>query len=413
MMMMKGTWSRTLVRMLLLMSSLLLMAVSAWYGCNGWVLSSPSWSSPRARLLQAQRHRDVHKDRRPTTTTARAPTTQLYGGYGIATNYSWTEGAYEMDVTVRVPATTRARDIHFKATSNSIDVHLIVGNSTVILLDGQRKLRGRVNVEGTYWVISDSEGDDGSNDRLVVVTIEKLLKAPMDDFQVVEYDWKGLYRDEEEDEVSKRHYDAPEALDVKEYAASLGVDVDNINMSMVDKTMFNSGLNLTQKSLDELNRAGYLDTETEITKQSDGSEYIVNDDGDNIPYSQFGKGEADVADVPKTKKQQPEVPFLDTDSPWHQHAKGLGGNSSVFQQTRNFTRAAFAADREKSGASAAAADKAPYKNSGSAIGDPIEDLTVKRMKEILRAQGLKVSGSKRELQYRLRQQVNALMQGRQ
>ena len=43
--------------------------------------------------------------------------------------------------------------------------------------------------------------------------------------------------------------------------------------------------------------------------------------------------------------------------------------------------------------------------------DPIDLLTVRKLKEILKSQGLKVSGNKKELQDRLRAQVNSLLQG--
>jgi predicted ATP-dependent protease len=45
--------------------------------------------------------------------------------------------------------------------------------------------------------------------------------------------------------------------------------------------------------------------------------------------------------------------------------------------------------------------------------DPIDILTVKRLKDILKSQGLKTSGNKQELKDRLRKQVNSLMQGKQ
>jgi hypothetical protein len=41
--------------------------------------------------------------------------------------------------------------------------------------------------------------------------------------------------------------------------------------------------------------------------------------------------------------------------------------------------------------------------------DPIETLTVTRLKEILKSRGLKVSGNKKELQERLRAEVNTMM----
>ena len=170
-------------------------------------------------------------------------------GRGTANEYSWTEEAFELEVTVLVPKETRAKDIVFKANSTSI--RLALSNSDndddddIVLLDPARKLRGRVIVDGTYWMISDPErstndkDDDPKNDnRLVTVTIEKRIRRPKDDFDIVDYDWKGVYSEDEVDNVTVREYDVAEKLDVREYANSLGVDIDNINMSMVDKVRY-------------------------------------------------------------------------------------------------------------------------------------------------------------------------------
>ncbi len=321
---------------------------------------------------------------------------QLYSGYGIADSYTWKEEAFEIDVTVKVPAGTKAKDIVFEATSRSIDLKL--SNGTV-LLDKERQLRGRVNLDGTYWVISDPDSwnDNEEAYREVTVTIEKLIKTPADDFEVVDYDWKGVYHNDTE--VSERQYDEPEPLDVRKYAASLGVDIDNINMSQVDKTMFSSNLNMTKNTLDELNKAGYLDKQ-EVTRQADGTEYVTDEDGDPIPYS-------GLMGMPETR---PKIPFIDDDIEEADEKDGesLGeassANQTIYQQTRNFTRAAFAQDSSKPN------PNNPFKSNS---GDPIDDLTVKRLKEILKSQGLKVSGNKKELQDRLRAQVNSLLQGSQ
>lgn len=173
-------------------------------------------------------------------------------GRGNARDYSWTEEAFELEVTVLVPKQTRAKDILFKANSTSISLllannneHEDDGGANIILLDPARKLRGRVVVDGTYWMISDPErntddnkdnDDNNRNDiRQVTVTIEKRIRRPKDDFDVVDYDWKGVYSEDEADNVTVREYDQAEKLDIRDYAASLGVDIDNINMSMVDK----------------------------------------------------------------------------------------------------------------------------------------------------------------------------------
>lgn len=324
----------------------------------------------------------------------------LYGGYGIATNYRWKEEAFEIDITVRVPKDTRAKDVLFRPTVKSIDLRL-KGDNEVVLLDGSRSLRGRVNLDGSYWIISDPE-DKNESFREVTVTIEKLIRTPQDDFEVVEYDWKGVFSNDTE-EVVERKYDEPEELNVREYAASLGVDIDNINMSMVDKTMFSSGMNITKSSLDELNKAGLI---KEITQQADGTEYEIDDEGNAKKFSKFGDivGDGDIASLEQTT--QKPIPFLDTDSPWHSTVRRDDTtNQTYVKQTRKFTRSAFAEDSAK--------DLNEERTNTVDAKDPIDNLTVKRLKEILRSQGLKVTGTKKELQDRLRQKVNALLQGKQ
>lgn len=51
----------------------------------------------------------------------------------------------------------------------------------------------------------------------MTVTIEKNTLTPKDDFEVVDYDWRGVYPEDDE-EVSERKYEEPEELDVREYA---------------------------------------------------------------------------------------------------------------------------------------------------------------------------------------------------
>lgn len=349
---------------------------------------------------------------------------RLFSGTGIARDYSWREEAFEIEVTIKVPKDTRAKDLQFKALPRSIDLRLKASDGKVkILLDGNRTMRGRISLDGTFWVISDVRETDNvylaQPYREVTVTIEKIIRTPKDDFEVVKYDWNGVYPDDE-DEVTYRHYDGPEELNVREYAASLGVDIDNLNMSMVDKTMFSSGLNLTQSSLDELTKAGLL---REVTQQADGSEFIMNSEtGEPEPWLPLGMSQSSSSDQRNTVSKQ-TIPFLDTDSPWH----SVGANQTtvlekeeeddpsdgvpndVVQQKRLFTRAAFAADAANSKTSNDDQDSGAVANAV----DPIDMLTVQKLKEILKSQGLKVSGNKKELQDRLRQQVNALLQGKQ
>ena len=378
-------------------------------------------------------------------------------GRGIAKGYTWSEEAFEIEVTVPVPANTKAKDISFRVLPTSIELKLLKhgggggGNDNdddddIILLDPKRALRGRVVVDGTYWVISDAETDEidynnnnnntGHGGRQVTVTIEKQIRQARDDFDVVDYDWNGVYLTEEEGEVSYRKYDEPEELDVREYAASLGVDIDNINMSLVDKTMFTSGLNLTKSSMDNLQQSGLMQ---EVTQQSDGSEWIMDDDsGERIPFSTMGKGvtidevrrgqglqqtgtkqdddndnDNDNDDDDQTAEDSPgpTIPFLDTDSPWHTAATSVvdskdGGSvySTVKEEDEDNNNNKTKKEKNK----AIKKKQLKDKREKDAV-DPIATLTVARLREILRSRGLKVSGNKRELQDRLRSEVQSMM----
>lgn len=332
-------------------------------------------------------------------------------GDGIAVGYTWHEEAFELEVSVKVPPKTRAKDIFFKATTNSIDLRLKQPDTTddQILLDPKRALRGRISVEGTFWVISDPD----PSHRLVTVTIEKLIRTPKDDFDVIDYDWKGLYLQEEENEVSFRRYDEAEELNVREYAASLGVDIDNLNMSLVDKTMFTSGLNLTQSSLNSLKDAGLLQ---EVTRQGDGSEWTTDEQGDPTPASPLGITTS--TESPRTNKKNTPIPFLDTKSPWHTAIPVNEQGEFQKQQANALDTSSSSAAKEPTPPitttnpdEAKRAEKISQlqKQRQQQASDPIEALTVARLKEILKARGLKVTGNKKELQDRLRNEVSLLM----
>jgi len=370
-----------------------------------------------------------------SSSSLHSPITRLtflrMSGDGIAQTYTWHEEAFEIEVSVTVPKETRAKDIQFKATSTSIDLRLIprpkneVGVSTkeqlepIVLLDKSRPLRGRVSLDGTFWVLSDpipssspSGVTDGESYRRVTVTIEKQIRHARDDFDVIEYDWKGLYANEDDGEVSYRKYDEAEELNVREYAASLGVDIDNLNMSLVDKSMFTSGLNLTKSSLDSLQEAGLM---KEVTRQSDGSEWIIDEDGERQPFDSLGGTTS-----PSQKRKTPAtIPFLDTDSPWHEAIPVERDHNSdelrvpvvdmpteqermeMETTTKLKTTTTTTMRKEKM--------KQLQKQREDQASDPIETLTVTRLKEILKSRGLKVSGNKRELQQRLRSEVNAML----
>ena len=168
---------------------------------------------------------------------AGATATALRGGAGVADAYSWTEEQFEIEVRVAVPPRTSAGDVRFRCSSDSIDLRLLNrpdepgGNGERVLLDGSRKVRGKICVDGTFWSI---EGNP-EKERQIAVTIEKHF-APVSSSggtqtfdTLTGFDWGGLYPNDE-DEVSYRKYDEAEELDVREYAAGLGVDIDSIDM---------------------------------------------------------------------------------------------------------------------------------------------------------------------------------------
>lgn len=338
----------------------------------------------------------------------------LYSGKGVAPTYSWLEECFDIEITVNVPKETRASDISFRARANSIDLRLQKKRpeesseseepEELVLLDPSRKLRGRVVLDGTYWIISDPEvvvSDEDHNEssddpyRVVTVTIEKQIRTPKDDFDVVEYDWNGVYEDDE-DEVSYRKYDEPQELDVRDYAASMGVDIDNIDMNLVDKSMFTSGLNVTKSTFDNMKEAGLM---TEVTEQTDGSEWTIGEDGEKVPFSSMGQGVS--KDEMKSAKSPSPIPFLDNNSPWHTTVP-LDQAKKVKEEIEETSpeKASTLKKEETSDSKEIAKDS----------NDPIDTLTVAKLKEVLRSRGLKVSGNKKELQERLRAEVQSMLQ---
>mmetsp|Transcript_26476 Transcript_26476/g.29697 ORF Transcript_26476/g.29697 Transcript_26476/m.29697 type:complete len:412 (+) Transcript_26476:79-1314(+) len=344
--------------------------------------------------------------------------TPLYSGKGIAPNYTWQEEAFEIEIIVKVPKETRASDIHYKVTPNSLDVRLknmprIDESSERILLDPNRKLRGRIVLDGTYWIISDPEvvvpdrnDDDASDDndknnmgqsydeyREITVTIEKQIRTPKDEFDIIEYDWNGLYEDDAE--VTYRKYDEPEELNVREYAASMGVDIDNIDTNLVDKSMFTSGLNLTKSSLENMKEAGLM---TEVTQQQDGSEWITDEGGEQKPFSSMGRGIS--RDEVQSFKKENSIPFLDTDSPW-QKSIPIDRAKDVAQILEKRKTAASSKNPTNAGKNSNAKKQEEI--------DPVDNLTVAKLREVLKSRGLKVSGNKKELQELLRSEIQSML----
>ena len=346
-------------------------------------------------------------------------------GTGITEDYTWKEEALELEITVQVPPGTTTRDVHFTPTRTSIDLRVTTNNNhaaannntttTTVLLSGDRKLRGRVSLDGTFWVFADRQR------HAITVTIEKDLGATHQ-YDVLDYDWKGVYPDETPLYI---HYDEPQVLNVKEYAASLGVDVDNINRSMVDETMFTSGLNLTHNTLDQLMQQGYLE---EITQQADGTEYSTNPETGELESTTAVNNKKSRIGRDPTRIQ---IPFLDTTSPWQQQRQSKPRQQQQPKQpqwasvpvdidpdtkspiiTNEQALQAGLEQHQKQDQDATTTTKSSTKQkktSKKIASNPMQELTVQRLRDILQQQGLKVSGSKQELQDRLQNHVNSLL----
>ena len=211
-------------------------------------------------------------------------------------------------------------------------------------------------------------------------------------------------------------------------------------MNKVNKTMFGAGLdtntvmdndnddeladenditddkgfhfNITQATLEQLTKVGLA---KEIVQQGDGSEYELGNGGslseDKI-FSMLGKGISDEelrsagivgeSNIPKLWETQ-TVPVDDV-------APGSDGGiieSEIVEQEIS------TADEDCSFVTVNEVDDEKKVDSQimeeTDADDPISSLTVARLKEILREQGLKVSGNKQELRDRLKSHVNALL----
>jgi hypothetical protein len=269
--------------------------------------------------------------------------------------------------------------------------------------------------------------------------------------QLTDFDWGGIYPDDET-EVTFREYEEAEELNVREYAAKLGVDIDNIDMSKVDKTMFGAGLrddqsasdddvgqngptaaqkvgmgfkfNTTQVTLDQLIKSGLA---KEIVRQGDGTEYELgtfSDGGEQKPFSMFGKDVSldELRDAGLSGERIPEmfqnsVPadeipqYRQSDEPWGQQGDGIIEDEIVEQE---FDRKNYEITDESINESispildTSGSEDVDYDDLDAK--DPIDKLTVNKLKEILRNEGLKVSGNKAELRERLREHVKLLLE---
>ena len=364
--------------------------------------------------------------------------TQLFGGVGTATTYSWKEEQFEIEVSITVPPDTAAKDVKFKCTSNGIDLRLCKDKEEEhILLDGSRNTRGKICVDGTYWSIADGDRtDDGKRLREINVVIEKHFVPTssaggvMTYDQLTDFDWGGLYPNDEE-EVTFREYEEAEELNVRDYAAKLGVDIDNIDMSKVDKTMFGAGLrdtaaataseenvkanhspgtnlNITQSTLDQLVKFGLA---KEVVRQGDGTEYEMDafsTDMERKEFSMLGRDisvdelrDAGVVGTPMDENANEsimsEVVAADVKSDEYK-SESIDLQTDTIKGSESFSELVNEQDAE---------DENEVDPNAK---DPIDRLTVKKLKEILRQEGLKVSGNKLELQERLREHVQSLLE---
>mmetsp|Transcript_14086 Transcript_14086/g.16379 ORF Transcript_14086/g.16379 Transcript_14086/m.16379 type:complete len:378 (+) Transcript_14086:50-1183(+) len=325
----------------------------------------------------------------------------LFGGVGITSNYTWKEDQFEIEIKLKVPSETRAKHVIYKPKSRSMELSLEMNeNKSIILLHGDRQFRGMVDLDGTFWSLIDSENGEG---REIIVTIEKLIVPPNDPFEVVEYDWGSVYLNDD-DEILSKEYAEAETLDIREYAASLGVDIDNINMTMVDKNMFASGLNMTKNTVEQLTKQGYV---KEITRQGDGLEFIeegVGEDRKSVPFNSLGDnvGADELEDAGIGRNSKVPIPFLDKESPWRhsmpvEEARGVDNVPTVDGSEQQICDITDTTNEEKS-------PDAPPK-----YQDPVDRLTVEKLKGILRKEGLKVTGNKKELRERLKDHVASKM----
>jgi hypothetical protein len=244
---------------------------------------------------------------------------------------------------------------------------------------------------------------------------------------------------------------------------------DNIDMTKVNKTMFGAGLrddsfvseeelvnnvnsdgfrfNITQTTLDQLAKVGLA---KEIIQQGDGSEYELGTGGSSVnnderkTFSMLGKDisedELRMAGIMALSggRRGNTIPTIwDTQTIPVEEALGY---QKTFDVGNSFSLADGIIEKEvfdyeisskgvkdmlpntvngeeveriwidDSMNEVISNDAEDSNNSSSMLLDPIDMLTVVRLKEILREQGLKTSGTKQKLRDRLRTHVHSLLQ---
>lgn len=168
--------------------------------------------------------------------------------------------------------------------------------------------------------------------------------------------------------------------------------------------------------MEALTKAGYLQDQ-EVTQQGDGSEWVTGEDGEQVPFSSFGDGISPKERIPSDGASSGKIPFLDTSSPWN---KAVPVDKKQ-EFLANATKAAVeeeqgGLEKEKTTTTTTATTQTDSQKMKELVNqrkrnakDPIEALTVARLKEVLKSNGLKVTGNKKELQDRMRAHVNSMM----
>merc|ERR1712071_368674 len=174
------------------------------------------------------------------------------------------------------------------------------------------------------------------------------------------------------------------------------------NMSMVDKSMFSAG-NMTRSTMDQLQRGGYV---KEITKQ--GNQEFEDKDGSAKPYkSPFG----DMIDKDDFESGKVKIPFIDDDD--SKMERSNGPNEPKVEGKKSELSAAEASTTATVTASTTQVDETVQnkktKQNNETMNDPLDSLTVVRLKEILREHKLKVSGTKQQLKDRLQAHIDSLL----
>ena len=154
-----------------------------------------------------------------------------------------------------VSSYTCSKDIHFFGTPNTVNLKLVPSNCVkkkdklITLQDGKRMLKGEIQIDCTFWSINDAEieidNDTLTMGREIMVTCKK--KNWVADVETAD-DWQAVYKANLTDtETISLAYEPEVELDVRKYCMGLGVNIDNIDMSKVNKSLFNDAIQETSR----------------------------------------------------------------------------------------------------------------------------------------------------------------------